>query len=274
MRFAWEFLWRAFQSTMDFLDTPVRVVILTFCLIAVVAGIELFLKVRKAGAREGLRELLRSWKENLTIATVVVVIAYILLFAFNLFYVVPNEVWREAANTQLPAPLIAVPPSVPTELLRKARVEPLRPKLVPPDEAIRLIPKIAEDVDTIKRQTAPQQPRTIPPEMWRLLLTNLSYSPSRARVEVHYGDDEAYEYASQFFGILKQAGWVLELDRIQVFLAPSARPVRGVLVRVEDKNYRPAILLLQALLDAGIDARGEEVRGLGKGLVVVQVGRR
>ena len=81
MRFAWEFLWRAFQSTLDFLDTPVRVVYLTFCLIAVVAGIELLLKVRKAGAREGLRGLLRSWKENVTIATVVVVIAYILLFA-------------------------------------------------------------------------------------------------------------------------------------------------------------------------------------------------
>jgi hypothetical protein len=136
-----------------------------------------------------------------------------------------------------------------------------------------LIPKIAEDIEALKRQTATKEPRRIPPEMWEPLLVRLSSLPSHARVEVNGGDDEAYGYAAQFFDILKQSGWILEQNKVQIFFS-SAPPIQGVLVRVEDENYRPAILLLQALLDAGIAARGEKVRGLGKDLVVVQVGRR
>ena len=65
----------------------------------------------------------------------------------------------------------------------------------------------------------------------------------------------------------------MEPDRVEVFFAAAPVPL-GLIVRSEEADHTSAQVLLNILIEERFVARGEAVKGIGKNLVVLQVGMK
>lgn len=136
----------------------------------------------------------------------------------------------------------------------KPKSQPLRE----PDPNLELLPKIAEDVGEIKKQTAPETPRRLSHAQRAAMLEVLrKYQGFPIEIATVLQDNEADDYAQDFVAIFREAGWNLGGPRGYSSTLWSRSPI-GLQLWFRSNEAQPPSLgpVVTALRAAGLEPEG------------------
>ena len=183
------------------------------------------------------------------------------LYTFSLWLVVPSQLPPPPLSTTSKQPIERTPTAAEiAEEVAKKLPSASKPKSQPrrePEPNLGLLPKIAEDVGEIRKQTAPKAPRRLSPAQKTSMLEVLSEHPGLSiDIVAIMGDGESDRYAKDFVEVFRAANWNLGGPRGYSSLL-STLPTSGIEVRFKDSNDYTAALIpvIEAVRAAGIEPK-------------------
>jgi len=81
-------------------------------------------------------------------------------------------------------------------------------------------------------------PRRIPPDKRAEIVAILKRRPAKISVSAIQNNDEAYQFAQDWYDAFKAAGWTMMDDKVRVFMIVG-RPGRGILIRLHGETVPP-----------------------------------
>lgn len=132
--------------------------------------------------------------------------------------------------------------------------------------------------------TIEQPARRIPTETRAEMVAELSKQPGKIKISAVANNEEAYRLAQDFFEVLKGAGWEIQDNSIEVFMA-GGPPLVGVIVKVHGEPVgpgveitipatEPVIALIPWLKRLNLSVSGQRYPDIPEGATYLEIGLR
>jgi hypothetical protein len=143
---------------------------------------------------------------------------------------------------------------------------------------------VSDKLDVLIKELAPLPPRRVKPEDKPAIIANLAGRPAKVRVGAIINDPEAYDFAQDWYDVLKAANWEMA-DPAVLSFAISGRPWTGVqmafhgeplvpggAVQISNDSAMGHLLLNIAKIIAVRDIAADPKPDNPEGLIYLQIG--